>query len=91
MSPALTDEMVAGMDDMSEDHMRELHIAACGRRINAAYRAGDHTKARQWLDLQTQAVKARSPQQVARMEREYFSEEGERARLAARAGGGLNA
>lgn len=88
MSPALNDEMVDGMDDMSEDHMRELHIAECGRRINAAYRAGNHTDARRWLDLQTQAVKARSPEQVARMEREYFSEEGEQARIAARAKGG---
>lgn len=27
MTPALTDEMVAGMDDMSEDHMREACAA----------------------------------------------------------------
>lgn len=87
MNPALTDEMVAGMDDMSEDHLREQHIAECGRQINAAYAKGNHKAARQWLDMQTQAVKARSPHQVARMEREYFSEDGERARLAARAGG----
>lgn len=88
MSPALTDEMVAGMDDMSEDRVREAHIAECGRQINAAYARGDHKKARQWLDMQTHAIKGRSPAQVARMERDYFSEEGERARLAARAKGG---
>lgn len=85
MTPALTDEMVAGMDDMSEDAIREAHIAECGRQINAAYARGNHVAARQWLDLQTQAVKARSPAQVAAMERDYFGEEGERARLAARA------
>lgn len=83
MSPTLTDEMVAGMDDMSEDQVRENFIAECGRQINVAYRAGDHKTARRWLDLQTQAVKARSPAQVARMERCYFSEEGVRARHAA--------
>ena len=87
MTPLLTDEMVAGMDDMSEDAVREKHIAECGRQVNAAYARSDHTAARQWLDLQTQAVKARSPVQVAAMERDYFSEEGERARLAARTGG----
>lgn len=70
----------------TEDEIREDHIAECGRQINAAYRAGDHKAARRWLDTQTQAIKGRSREQVARMERDYFSEQGEQARLAARAG-----
>ena len=88
MNPALNDEMVAGMDDMSEDHLRELHIAACGRHMLAAASAGDPVTARHWLDDMTAAIKQRSPAQVARMEGCYFSEEGEKARLAARAKGG---
>lgn len=70
MTPALTDEMVAGMDDMSSDHLREELIAECGRRINTAYRAGDFKAARQWLESQTQAIKGRSAAQVALMEKE---------------------
>ncbi|MDQ0068298.1 hypothetical protein J2W34_000072 [Variovorax boronicumulans] len=58
MTPELSDEMVAGMDDMSEDHMREDHIVVTEQPI---YRAT--------------------------VEGCYFSEEGERARLAARTGG----
>lgn len=88
MKVELSDEMIAGADDMSEDRIREAHIAECGRQINAAYARGDHKKARQWLDMQTHAIKGRSPAQVERMERDYFSEEGERARLAARARAG---
>jgi len=88
VNPALTEEMVADMDDMSEDHKRELHIAACGRHMLAAAEAGDPVTARHWLDDMTAAIKQRSKAQVARMEGCYFSEEGEKARLAARAKGG---
>lgn len=87
MKPELTDEMVAGMDDMSEDQLREQHIAACGRHMLAAASAGDPVTARHWLDDMTAAIKQRSKAQVAAMEGCYFSAEGEKARLAARAGG----
>lgn len=70
MNPALNDEMVAGMGDMSEDHLREQHIAACGRHMLAAASAGDPVTARHWLDDMTAAIKQRSPEQVARLERE---------------------
>lgn len=88
MTPALTDEMVAGMDDMSEDHLREVHIATCGRHMLAAAAAGDPVTARHWLDDMTAAIKQRSPAQVAAMEDCFFSVEGEKARLAARARAG---
>jgi hypothetical protein len=68
------------------DAEREAHIAACGRHMLAAAAAGDTVTARHWLDDMVAAVKQRSPVQVAAMESCYFAAEGERARLAARAG-----
>lgn len=67
------------------DVEREVHIQACGRHIEAAHRAGDMATARLWLQAEMLAVKERSPAQVARMEEDYFSTEGERARRAAAA------
>lgn len=73
------------------DADRETFITDCGRRINEAYSKGDRQMARGLVDMRTQAIKGRSAAQVAAMERDYFSEEGERARLAARTGGALHA
>ncbi len=48
----------------------------------AAYAAGDRMTAAQWLELQRQAIKSRSPEQINRMEACYFTEQGEADRKA---------
>jgi hypothetical protein len=65
------------------DQEREAHIADCGRLFIKAHSEGDMVAARRWLELQAEAVKARTPQQVARMESCYFAAEGDRSRTAA--------
>ncbi len=65
------------------DEDREAQILAAGRHMEAAYAAGDRPTARAYLIYQESLIAGRSPAAVAEMEREYFSEEGERARRAA--------
>lgn len=72
------------------DAEREAHIADCGRLMQKAYGEGDHAGARRWLELQAEAIRARTPRQVARMEGCYFAQQGDLVRAAAlrRAAGG---
>lgn len=65
------------------DEEREEHIKSCGLLLLKAHREGDIEGAKRWLELQNEAVKARTPRQIARMEGCYFAEEGDRARQAA--------
>ena len=62
------------------DEELEAHIVDCGKRLAKAHAEGDTAAAREWLSLETEAIAARSPAQVRRMEECYFSAEGERAR-----------
>jgi hypothetical protein len=92
MSPSTAGEaigpapkFVCGLSDTT-DLEREQHIQDCGHRMELAMQLGDRKQAREWMDLQHQAIKARSEAQKARMERviddglDYFSTEGQRAR-----------
>lgn len=65
------------------DAEREVHIADCGRLMQKAYDEGDHAAARRWLELEIEAIRARTPRQVARMEGCYFARQGDLARAAA--------
>lgn len=58
----------------------EAHIVDCGQEFLKAHAAGNMELARHWLLRQTQAVDSRSPQQVERMERCYFCEQGDLSR-----------
>lgn len=58
------------------DQEREDYIKECGARMEAAYLAGNRQEAEQWLQAQNVAIKARSAAQVARMEDDYFSDQG---------------
>jgi hypothetical protein len=66
----------AGMTDAE----REAHIADCGRLMQKAYSEGDPAAARRWLEMQNEAIRARTPRQVARMEGCYFAQQGDLAR-----------
>ena len=66
----------AGMTDAE----REAHIVDCGRLMQKAYGEGDPAAARRWLELQNEAIRARTPRQVARMEGCYFAQQGDLAR-----------
>ena len=68
--------------DLSDAEL-EQHILDCGRHFLKAHGEGDTGAARQWLTAQAEAVRSRSPAQVARMESCYFAAEGEAARRAA--------
>lgn len=68
----------------------ESHITDLGLLIQKAYAEGDRAAAVAWSNARTDAIKARSPQQVARMEDErglgpscYFHDRGEADRAAA--------
>jgi hypothetical protein len=62
------------------DREREAHIKSCGLLMMKAHREGDTAGAREWLRLQTEAINARTPRQIALMEGCYFCETGEEAR-----------
>jgi hypothetical protein len=62
------------------DAEREAHIADCGRLMQKAYSEGDPAAARRWLEMQNEAIRARTPRQVARMEGCYFAQQGDLAR-----------
>lgn len=68
----------AGMTDAE----REAHITDCGRLMKKAYDEGDMELARHFLALETDAIRARTPRQVARMEGCYFAQQGDLARAA---------
>lgn len=55
--------------DSSDDEL-EHHITDLGRLIEKAYAEGDRAAAVRWSNERTEAIKARSPAQVARMEQE---------------------
>lgn len=68
----------------------EQHITDLGLLIQKAYAEGDRAAAVAWAAARAEAIKARSPQQVARMEEErglgpscYFHDTGEAHRAAA--------
>jgi hypothetical protein len=57
------------------DAEREAHIVACGNLMQAAYARyeahgcfGDRGEANYWRRVQAEAIAARSPEQVVRME-----------------------
>lgn len=70
----------------------ELHIADLGRLMEKAYAEGDTATARAWMDARTEAIKSRTPEQVAALETRLglapcqFTVMGEEARAAAEAG-----
>jgi hypothetical protein len=64
------------------DQEREDYIKACGDRMQKAYEAGNREDAELWLQAQNEAIKGRSPAQVARMESCFFADQGEKARAA---------
>lgn len=59
----------------------EQHICDLGRLIEKAYAEGDRAGAIAWSDARTAAINARSPEQVAAMEEDYFGACGDRDRL----------
>jgi len=72
----------------------ELHIVDCGKQFLKAHSNGDEEGMRHWLNTEVEAVRQRSPEQVARMERAlgldcgcYFERMGAEARSAAQSGG----
>lgn len=65
------------------DVEREAHIVDCGRLMKKAYDEGDLAGARLWLALETEAIRARTPRQVARMEGCYFAQQGDLSRAEA--------
>lgn len=67
------------------DAEREAHIKDCGLHLIKAYREGDTAGARYWLQLQNEAIKARSPRQVALMEGCFFLDDADKARMQAEA------
>lgn len=64
------------------DAEREAHIVDCGLLMQKAYAEGDHVGARRWLELQAEAIRARTPAQVARMEANHFTAHGGQRRAA---------
>lgn len=50
------------------DEEREQHIQDCGRLMLEAMANGNREEAENWLQAQNQAIAARSPEQVKRME-----------------------
>ncbi|KWT89326.1 MULTISPECIES: hypothetical protein [unclassified Variovorax] len=69
------------------DQEREEHIKSCGLLLLKAHREGDVEGAKYWLALQNEAIKARTPRQIARMEGCYFVEQGDLAKQASEARG----
>jgi hypothetical protein len=59
------------------DAEREIHIRDCGRLMTNAFERGNREEAMGWLQAQNDAIKGRSPAQVARMEGCYFCDRGE--------------
>lgn len=46
----------------------EQHIADPGRLVVKAYAEGDTATARAWMEARTEAIKSRTPEQVAALE-----------------------
>lgn len=63
------------------DEELESRIKQYGEEFLKAHAAGNITAARGWLAAEIEAVNARSPAQVARMESCYFSDQGRIARM----------
>lgn len=72
--------------EMSDDE-RELHIKHCGDLMEECYRQGNSEAAHGWLQAMNQAIQARSPEQVARMEKAaglapcFFADQGDKDRI----------
>ena len=72
--------------EMSDDEL-ELHIKHCGDLMEECYRQGNPEAAHNWLQAMNKAIKARSPEQVAKMEQAaglapcFFADQGDRDRI----------
>lgn len=55
--------------DMTEAE-REAHIGDCGRLVESEMKAGNREAAMSWLQAMEEAIKTRTPEQVARLEAE---------------------
>lgn len=77
--------LLADPKTMTEEE-REAHIGDCGRLVESEMKAGNREAAMSWLQAMQDAIKARTPEQVARLEGErgllpepcYFHDQGER-------------
>lgn len=52
----------------SDDQEREHHIKSLGELMLQSYADGDRQAAQQWLQLQQEAIKARSPAYIKQLE-----------------------
>lgn len=59
--------MTKDIKDMTDAEL-EAHIGDCARLLQHEYEAGNREAADSWRQAMEQAIKARSPAQVARME-----------------------
>lgn len=77
--------LLADPKTMTEEE-REAHIGDCGRLVESEMKAGNREAAMSWLQAMQDAIKARTPEQVARLEAErgllpepcYFHDQGGR-------------
>lgn len=51
---------------LSEDEL-DMHIRDCGRRMTAAFAAGDREDGCQWRDRMYEAIRSRTPEHQARL------------------------
>lgn len=75
--------LLADPKTMTEEE-REAHIGDCGRLVESEMKAGNREAAMSWLQAMEEAIKTRTPEQVARLEAErglsepcYFDTQGE--------------
>lgn len=61
--------LLADPKTMTEEE-REAHIGDCGRLVESEMKAGNRESAMSWLQAMQEAIKTRSPEQVARLEAE---------------------
>ena len=61
--------MTTDPKDMT-DAEREAHIGDCGRLIESEMAAGNREAAMGWMQAMQEAINARTPEQVARLEAE---------------------
>lgn len=53
----------------------DAHIRDCGVLMQQAFALGMRAEAAQWLEKQAQAIRSRTPEHVARLERERGMEQ----------------
>ena len=61
--------LLADPKTMTEEE-REAHIGDCGRLVESEMKAGNREAAMSWLQAMQEAIKTRTPEQVARLEAE---------------------